>query len=81
MVAEGCEDGYACRVLGVLRCLFGGYGWVNFFAVWGLWSEGGGGEDSFDWFGAGDVYQYWLVFEEGGDEEEAGEQKGLVDMA
>ena len=46
---------------------------VDFFAAWGLRSEGGGGKDSFDWFGAGDVYQYWLVFEEGGDEKEAGE--------
>jgi hypothetical protein len=73
VVAEGCEDGYACRVFGVLRCLFRGYSRVDFFAVWGLRSEGSGGEDSFDWFCAGDVYQYWLVFKEGGDEKEAGE--------
>lgn len=80
MVAESCEDGYTCRVLGILCCLFGSYDRVDFFTVWGLRSERGGGDDSFDWFGAGDVNQYWLIFEEGGDEEEAGEQNGSVIM-
>ena len=51
VVAEGCEDGDACGLFGVLSGLFGCCGGID--AV--LRSEGDGGEDVFDGFGVGDV--------------------------
>lgn len=72
VVAEGCEDCYTCRVLCVLRRLFCGYCWVDFFTVCWLGSEGGAGKDALYWFWGGDVDQDRLVFEEGGNKEKTG---------
>lgn len=69
VVSEGREDCYAGGVFCVLGCLFGCDCWVDLFAV--CLSEGGGGEDAFYGCFSGDVDEDGLVFEEGGDEEEA----------
>jgi hypothetical protein len=46
------------------------HGWIDFVAVGGLGTERCGGEDAFDRFWRGHVHEDWLVFEEGGYEEE-----------
>lgn len=63
VIAKCCKYGDACRMLCILRSLFGGDGGVNFLTVCRLRTQGCGGENSLDWFRGGYVDENGLVFE------------------